>query len=98
MDFVRIHPDDIDTIVRLLAETIRNQPANSDPWLTREQAASHLNLPLRTFDRKRAENPETLRPVSEHPLRWSTNALDAFKFASGPTLVRRGRKRKAVSP
>jgi hypothetical protein len=78
----------LDRIERALA-----RPADSDPWFTREQAAQYLNLPLRTFDRKRDEHVEALKPCSEHPLRWSRNALDVFKLTKGaPLAPRRGRK------
>lgn len=93
MNFVHIHPESIEAIARRTAELLNNQPADSDPWLTRGQAAQYLNLPKRTFDRYRLLHTEALKPCSEHPLRWSRNALDSFKLSRGNILgPRRGRK------
>lgn len=89
-----LDPETIEAIARRTAELMRLAQADSDPWLTREQAAAYLNLPMRTWDRKRKEHPEALKPCSEHPIRWSRNALDVFKMGRGVPLVRRGRKRQ----
>jgi hypothetical protein len=94
-DAIQLSPETIEAIARRTAEIIRGTPADSDPWLTREQAASYLALPPRTFDRKRKLHPEALKPCTEHPLRWSRNALDVFKLTRGAPLGNRpGRRRQ----
>lgn len=66
---------------------------DSDPWLTREQAARYLNFSPSSFERARRVHAEALKPCEKHPLRWSKNALDAFKLRRGVLPVRRGRRR-----
>jgi len=94
MSEIILSPESIEAIARRIVEMQRETaaPADSDPWLTREQAAAYLNFSPSSFERARRAHAEKLKPISLHPVRWSRNALDAFKFSQGPSLVRRGRK------
>lgn len=90
---MKLDAEDIDAVARRVVEMIRQQPADSDPWLTREQAAKYLNFSQSSFERARREHAEALKPCSEHPVRWSRNALDVFKMTRGaPLRLRPGRK------
>ena len=90
---VLLSPESVEAIARRVIELQREAPADSDPWLTREQAAKYLNFSPSSFERARREHAEALKPCSEHPVRWSRNALDVFKLTRGAPIVRRGRKR-----
>lgn len=86
----------VEAIARRVVELQRETSGPvADPWLTRKQAAAYLNFSPSSFERARRAHPAQLKPISEHPVRWSRNALDVFKFSQGPALVRRGRKRAA---
>lgn len=94
MSEIILSSETIDAIARRVVQLQRETaaPADSDPWLTREQAAAYLNFSPSSFERARRAHPEKLKPISLHPVRFSRNALDAFKFSQGPSLVRRGRR------
>jgi hypothetical protein len=95
---VVLAPESVDAVARRVVEMMRNAPADSDPWLTREQAASYLNVSPRSFDRKRKEHTAALKSCSKHPLGWCRNALELLKLTNGAGLpARRGRRRQDIA-
>lgn len=52
----------------------------STDWLSKNDAAAYLTVSRTSFDRLRGEYPKSLKPASEHPLRWTRAQLDVFKF------------------
>ena len=91
---------EINAIADAVVARLQSKQATASHWLTREEAAAHLSVSPRSFATMRAANPETLKPASEHPLRWSRKSLDVFMLVRAPVQfpVRRGRKRAAPVP
>jgi hypothetical protein len=98
MQEVTLSPESVKALAQQLFELMRTKPEVSDPWLGREDAAAYLNISPRSFDRIRDAHVETLRPASEHPLRWSRNALDTFKMSRGAPARRAGRRPSVFTP
>lgn len=88
----------IEAIAQRLAQLLRSSPApRVETWMTREQAAAHLTVSPRSFDRLRELHVDALKPSSDKPLRWDRNALDVFKLSRGVVKARPGRKRTILS-
>jgi hypothetical protein len=98
MQEVTLSAESVRAVAQQLFELMQTRPAVSDPWMTREQAADYLNLPLRTFTKLRSKHPEALKPCETAPLRFSRTTLDAFKVSRGATLRRPGRRPGASGP
>ena len=81
-------------VVALLTAQASLPPVDSDPWLTREQAAAYLAASPRSFARARELHGAELRPVSVHPLRWAKSTLDTFKVVRGAIAPRRTARRE----
>lgn len=85
-------PADIEAIASRVVELLRvAPPVDSDPWLTREEAARYLAMSPASFDRTRSAYPTDLSTVSDHPLRWAKSTLDTFKVIRGARAPRRPR-------
>jgi len=92
--------EDVQVIEGIVNRAVANQGVkkDADPWLTRAQAAGYLNFSLSSFERARRQHPDSLKPCSDHPVRWSQNALTVFKMTRGlPLRNRPGRKPKLAA-
>ena len=95
-----MNPGDIEAIAARVVELLRVAPVapvDSDPWLTRVQAARYLAMSARSFARAREEEGEALRTASQHPLRWAKSTLDTFKLLRGANAPRRIRSYKKAA-
>jgi hypothetical protein len=48
-DPIRLHPDNLDAIVRSVADAVRNQ----SPWKTADEAAEYIRAPLSRVRKRR---------------------------------------------
>lgn len=80
MKVARMHPEDIKLLARETAALLRPSLIDTDPEMTRDEAAAYCRISAREFDRERDRFADTLKPArNTRPLLWRRSTLDIYR-------------------
>lgn len=86
----RLHPADLEALAQRTAQLVRPVLLDSDPELTRVEAAAYCRISVREFDNERERFPKALKPArTTRPLLWRRSTLDCYRAirAGGPEKI-----------
>jgi len=90
MSSTRLHPADLEALAQRTAQLMRPTLLDTDPEMTREEAAAYCRLSVREFDRERERFAATLKPArASRPILWRRSTLDIYRAQRGGASLRR---------
>jgi hypothetical protein len=90
MKIPRLHPADLEALAQRTAQLMRPVLLDTDPEMTKAEAALYCRCSEREFDRERERFLKNLKPArNSKPLLWRRSTLDCYR------AIRAGGERKA---